>query len=77
MTLYRGTLVYDEPIRTRTGLCGRSGVLAGHGKRNDQEYRRLKHLQWQNNNREHYRTYMREYMRKWRERKRNNGGINT
>lgn len=67
--LYRGTIAYDEPLRTE-GLPW-SKVLGGRqGKRNDPEYNRLRHLAWRNKNREHWREYMREYKKKWRAKKR-------
>lgn len=58
MTLYRGTLIYDEPLRVR---CD-----AGTGKRNDQEYNRLRHLAWRQKNADHVRKWRREYQRDYR-----------
>lgn len=58
MSLIRGTLSFDHPLRVRSD--------AGTGKRNDPEYNRVRKLNWRRLNREKVRAYNREYMRKWR-----------
>lgn len=62
MSLYRGTIAFDEPRKIRKD--------AGSGKSRTREYCNARAAKYREAHREELRVYMREYMRARRMRKR-------